>query len=51
MTQSFADDWRKELDLLLEHIETHPSADLTEVRARVVVLRQLLADLERTPVA
>jgi hypothetical protein len=51
MTQSFEQDWRKELDLLLERIETHPSHDLTAERERVAVLRQLLADLARTPVA
>ncbi len=51
MTQSFEDDWRKELDLLLERIETHPTADLGAERERVAVLRQLLADLARTPVA
>jgi hypothetical protein len=42
MTESFAGAWRKELSVLLDHIETHPSHDLTAPRARVVVLRQLL---------
>lgn len=51
MTQSFEEDWRKELDLLLQRIETHPSSDLSAERARVTVLQQLLADLARTPVA
>jgi hypothetical protein len=51
MSHSFAEDWRKELDLLLERIETRPSHDLSAERARVTVLRQLLADLDRTPVA
>lgn len=44
MTDSFVGEWRKELALLLDHIEHHPSHDLTEQRARVVVLRQLLAE-------
>lgn len=43
MTASFAGAWRKELSVLLDHIETHPSHDLTAQRERVVVLRQLLS--------
>lgn len=43
MTASFAGAWRKELSVLLDHIETHPSHDLSAQRARVVVLRKLLA--------
>jgi hypothetical protein len=43
MTGSFAGEWRKELSLLLAHIESHPSHDLTAQRERVVVLRKLLA--------
>lgn len=42
MTASFAGEWRKELSALLDHIETHPSHDLTAQRTRVVVLRKLL---------
>jgi ABC-type uncharacterized transport system YnjBCD ATPase subunit len=48
MTDSTAEEWRKELKVLLDHIEHHPSADLTEQRARVAVLRQLLADHEKS---
>lgn len=43
MTASFAGAWRKELSVLLDYIETHPSHDLTAQRDRVVVLRQLLS--------
>ena len=50
MTDSFANEWRKELRILLDHIETHPSHDLTEQRARVVVLSKLLAEHEAQPV-
>jgi hypothetical protein len=44
MTDSNVSEWRQELQVLLDQIEQHPSADLSEQRARVVVLRQLLAD-------
>lgn len=44
MTDSFAKDWEKELRVLLDHIERHPTHDLTEQRARVVVLNKLLAE-------
>jgi hypothetical protein len=47
MTDSSADEWRKELKVLLDHIEHHPSADLTEQRERVTVLRRLLADHDK----
>lgn len=43
MTASFSGAWRKELSVLLDHIETHPSHDLTAQRERVMVLRQLLS--------
>ena len=46
MTDSFVTEWRKELRVLLDYIETHPSHDLTEQRARVVVLNKLLAEHE-----
>ena len=49
MTESFASEWRKELRILLDHIETHPTYDLTEQRARVVVLNKLLAEHEGQP--
>jgi hypothetical protein len=47
MTDSSVNEWRQELKVLLDHIEHHPSADLTEQRERVVVLRQLLADHDK----
>ena len=50
MTDTFVPEWRKELRVLLGHIETHPSDDLTAQRARVVVLNKLLAEAEaQTP--
>lgn len=50
MTDTFVPEWRKELRILLDHIERHPSHDLSEQRARVVVLNKLLAEAEaRTP--
>ena len=48
MTDSFVSEWRKELQILLDRIETHPSHDLAEQRQRVVVLQKLLADHEAT---
>jgi hypothetical protein len=44
MTDSFAEEWRKELRLLLDHIASHPTHDLAEQRARVVVLNKLLEE-------
>lgn len=49
MTDSVAAQWQKELRILLDYIDTHPSADLTEQRARVVVLNKLLAEPEPQP--
>lgn len=51
MTDSFVGEWRKELRVLLDHIEAHPSHDLAEARRRVVVLNKLIADAERHPAA
>lgn len=47
MPDSFVNEWRNELRVLLDHIEKHPSSDLTDQRNRVTVLRQLLADHEK----
>jgi hypothetical protein len=44
MTDTVASEWRKELRILLDHIETHPTHDLADKRARVVVLNKLLED-------
>lgn len=44
MTDSVANEWRKELRILLDHIDTHPSHDLTAQRDRVVVLNKLLGE-------
>jgi hypothetical protein len=51
MTDSLVSEWQKELRILLDHIDTHPSADLAEQRARVVVLNKLLAEHAAQPVA
>lgn len=51
MTDSFVNEWRKELRILLDHIETHPTHDLADKRARVVVLNKLLAEHESQPAA
>ncbi len=44
MTDTIPQEWEKELRVLLEKIESHPSADLSEERQRVVVLQKLIAD-------
>lgn len=51
MTDSFVSEWRKELRILLDHIETHPTHDLADQRARVVVLSKLLEDHAATAAA
>jgi hypothetical protein len=49
MTDSFVSEWRKELRILLDHIETHPSHDLADKRARVMVLNKLLEERAAQP--
>jgi hypothetical protein len=49
MIDSSASEWRKELRILLDYIDTHPSHDLTERRARVVVLNKLLGEHAAQP--
>jgi hypothetical protein len=49
MTDSFASEWHKELRILLDHIESHPTHDLADKRARVVVLNKLIAEHEAQP--
>lgn len=49
MTDSFVSEWRKELRILLDNIETHPTHDLTDKRARVVVLNKLLEEHTAEP--
>lgn len=49
MTDSFVSEWRKELRILLDHIETHPTHDLADKRARVVVLNKLLEEHAAQP--
>lgn len=43
MSESTIGEWKKELRILLDHIQSHPSHDLTEQRGRIVVLNQLIA--------
>ncbi len=44
MTESNRAEWEKELQILLEQIRDHPSADLGRERARVTVLTKLLGE-------
>jgi hypothetical protein len=37
-------EWEKELRVLLDLIEAHPSRDLTQERERVVVLEKLISE-------
>ena len=48
MTDASIKAWESELKALLEKIRAHPSADLSEERARAVVLEKLIADYHRT---
>lgn len=43
MSDSLYEQWQKELKILLEKIEQHPSADLDVERDRVAVLNTLIA--------
>jgi hypothetical protein len=43
MSDSLYDQWQKELKILLEKIEQHPSADLDAERDRVAILNTLIA--------
>ncbi|TCP34756.1 hypothetical protein [Sphingomonas sp. BK235] len=42
MATSVRETWQKELRILLDRVEHHPSADLSEERQRIVVLQQLI---------
>ncbi|AYJ84808.1 hypothetical protein D3Y57_01595 (plasmid) [Sphingomonas paeninsulae] len=48
MTDSLYDQWLKELKILLDKIEHHPSADLDVERDRVAVLTTLIAKHARS---
>jgi hypothetical protein len=43
MSDSLYDEWQKELKILLQKIEQHPSADLGAERDRVALLNTLIA--------
>jgi hypothetical protein len=41
-------EWEKELRILLDKVQNHPSADLTAERERIVLLNTLIAANEKT---
>jgi hypothetical protein len=43
MSQGLESEWEKELRVLLQLVESHPSADMARERDRIVVLQKLLA--------
>ena len=43
MTPVTIEDRKKELRVLLDNIQAHPSRDWTEARERVVVLQEMIA--------
>jgi hypothetical protein len=43
MTQGLENEWEKELRVLLELVQAHPSAEMTRERERIVVLNNLIA--------
>ncbi len=47
MTDTFREEWEKELKVLLGIIQDHPSRDTTKERERVVVLQQMIAQHEK----
>lgn len=50
MSSDVSTQWEKELRLLLAKVDQHPSADLTQVRERIVVLQQLIRTSSRAAV-
>lgn len=51
MNESHIGEWTKELRILLDQIQSHPSQDLTEKRERVIVLNKLIAAHEEKATA
>jgi hypothetical protein len=49
MSDASMEQWEKELKVLLDLIETHPSRDLTQERERVVVLHKLISERNKHP--
>jgi hypothetical protein len=43
MSDTHAQEWEKELQVLLGLIQAHPSQDMTKERDRIVVLNKLIA--------
>lgn len=48
MTEGLENEWEKELRVLLQLVEAHPSADMSRERERIVVLQKLLATQQTT---
>jgi hypothetical protein len=42
MTQGLENEWEKELRVLLDLVQSHPSADMTRERERIAVLNSLI---------
>jgi hypothetical protein len=51
MGDSHIDEWKKELRILLDHIQAYPSHDASEKRERVIVLNKLIAAHEEKAIA
>ena len=43
MAQGMENEWEKELRILLDLVKSHPSADMSRERERIVVLKNLMA--------
>ena len=47
MGQGLESEWEKELRVLLQLVESQPSADMTRERERIVVLQNLIATRQK----
>jgi hypothetical protein len=48
MDDTIMSEWKKELRVLLDLVQSRPSADLDEQRDRIVVLQKLIAGRAQT---
>jgi hypothetical protein len=48
MEDSIMAEWKKELRVLLDQLQSHPSADSTRERDRIAVLNRLIAGRTQT---
>jgi hypothetical protein len=48
MGQGLENEWEKELRMLLELVQSHPSAEMTRERERIAVLNNLIATHHKT---